>query len=165
MGRREHEKVTVIGSYPSKQTYYAANDHGLFIGPPVYGVPVEIEIYPNEPLLCKTDQVTLEFGKWGAGTGAGRAVGLLGNNRQIGIVFGSSNKCNTDLKYTYGEWTGADAKQSPVNPTAQWMAQQSAVFDDENPLTVIFTTYNQSEPAPQNTKMYVAIRYTGERVV
>jgi hypothetical protein len=133
MGRREHERVTIIGSFASREVAFIENLPSTILAS---GQFLEVDIFSPKDTVSKVLGMQLAYGAFTSGaTGTKRVLVLHGNNK-VGVTYAVGN-ANTLLQYTHGEWTGT-TEVFPSDKSAQYVAQSHAVFDDVNPLRIRF---------------------------
>lgn len=169
MGRKQHERVTVIGSYPSKKsglaTFTTSDSLAL-------NQRVEYEVYAPANTIAYSELVRLRWAKLGAGVTdayGNRVMALISNQRKIGILYAvqlASQECH----YTYGQWepdkavsdTAYPTTMKPKDATSQYHAQKGVSFTDLDPLVIQFD--NTSTANSTSTRSY-EIRYSFEKVI
>jgi subtilisin family serine protease len=157
MGRREHEKVTVIGSYPSRSvalTEFSSSAQQNI------GAKVEYEIYAPPGTIAETELVRLKWGGFANNTYGNKTLALISNQRKIGVLYGVAS-VEQNMEYTYGEWLLTSSRK-PADLTAQYHAQKGVSFSDVDPLVVQFD--NTSTANSVSSREYF-VRYNYEKVV
>jgi hypothetical protein len=157
MGRKQHERVTVIGSYPSKAVALAelttAAQQNL-------GTKVEYEIYAPGGTVAESQLIRLKWGGFATSAYGNKTLALISNNRKIGVLYGVAT-VDQSMEYTYGEWLQTTSRK-PADLTAQYHAQKKVTFSDTDPLVVQFD--NTSTANSTGSREY-AVRYSYEKVV
>jgi hypothetical protein len=133
MGRKQHERVTVIGSYPSRSValaeFISSSQQNI-------GVKVEYEIFAPAGTVAQTELVRLKWGAYASAAYGNKTMALISNNRKIGVLYGVA-VVDQNMEYTYGEWL-ATSSRKPADLTAQYHAQKGVSFSDSDPLVVQF---------------------------
>lgn len=157
MGRKQHERVTVIGSYPSRNVALAEFSSSAQQN---LGVKVEYEVYAPAGTVAQTELVRLKWGAYANNTYGNKTLALISNNRKIGVLYGVAS-VEQNMEYTYGEWLLTSSRK-PADVTAQYHAQKQVSFSDTDPLVIQFD--NTSTANSVGAREYF-IRYNYEKVV
>jgi hypothetical protein len=171
MGRKQHERITVIGSFPSKAVALAEFSS---LDPQNAGTKVEYEVYAPEGVIATTELIRLRWAKLGAGVTdayGNRVVALISNQRKIGVLYAvqlASQECH----YTYGQWepdkvvsdTAFPTTMKPIDKTAQYHAQKGVSFSDTDPLVIQFDNTSTANSASGTARQYF-VRYSYEKVI
>jgi hypothetical protein len=157
MARREHERVTVIGSYPSKSVALA---EFITTAQQNIGVKVEYEIYAPAGTIAETELIRLKWGAYATAAYGNKTLALISNQRKIGVLYGVA-VVDQNMEYTYGEWL-ATSSRKPADLTAQYHAQKGVSFSDIDPLVVQFD--NTSTANSISSREYF-VRYNFEKVI
>jgi hypothetical protein len=157
MGRKQHERVTVIGSYPSRSVALA---EFISSAQQNLGVKVEYEIYAPEGTVAQTELVRLKWGAYASNTYGNKTMALISNQRKIGVLYGVA-VVDQNMEYTYGEWLLTTSRK-PADLTAQYHAQKGVSFSDTDPLVVQFD--NTSTANSISSREYF-VRYSYEKVI
>jgi hypothetical protein len=157
MGRKQHERVTVIGSYPSRSValaeFISSSQQNI-------GVKVEYEIFAPAGTVAQTELVRLKWGAYATAAYGNKTMALISNNRKIGVLYGVA-VVDQNMEYTYGEWL-ATSSRKPADLTAQYHAQKGVSFSDSDPLVVQFD--NTSTANSVSSREYF-VRYSYEKVI
>lgn len=157
MGRKQHERVTVIGQLPVKSVgvlqFSTSAQQNL-------GTKVEYELYAPADTVAETDLMNLVWGSFATNTYGSKTLALIANNRTLGIVYGVAT-VDQPLRFTYGQWENISSCK-PANQTSQYLAQKGVVFSDTNPLVIQFD--NTSTANSISERSYF-IRYSYEKVI
>jgi hypothetical protein len=157
MGRKQHERVTVIGSYPSRSValaeFISSSQQNI-------GVKVEYEIFAPAGTVAQTELVRLKWGAFATAAYGNKTMALISNNRKIGVLYGVA-VVDQNMEYTYGEWL-ATSSRKPADLTAQYHAQKGVSFSDSDPLVVQFD--NTSTANSVSSREYF-VRYSYEKVI
>jgi hypothetical protein len=157
MGRKQHERVTVIGSYPSRSV---ALSEFMSSAQQNIGVKQEYEIYAPPGTVAQTELVRLKWGAFASAAYGNKTMALISNNRKIGVLYGVA-VVDQNMEYTYGEWL-ATSSRKPADLTAQYHAQKGVSFSDTDPLVVQFD--NTSTANSVSSREYF-VRYSYEKVI
>lgn len=157
MGRKQHERVTVIGSYPSRNVALA---EFTTTAQQNIGVKVEYEVYAPPQTVAQTELIRLKWGAFATAAYLNKTMALISNNRKIGVLYAVST-VDKNLEFTYGEWL-EHSSCKPANQSAQYEAQKGVSFSDVDPLVIQFD--NTSNANSVSSREYF-IRYNYERVV
>jgi hypothetical protein len=157
MARREHERVTVIGSYPSRSVALA---EFISTAQQNLGTKVEYEIYSPAGTIAQTELVRLKWGAYANNTYGNKTMALISNQRKIGVLYGVA-VVDQNMEYTYGEWLLTTSRK-PNDVTAQYHAQKGVSFSDTDPLVVQFD--NTSTANSVSSREYF-VRYNYEKVI
>jgi hypothetical protein len=157
MGRKQHERVTVIGSYPSRDVALA---EFISSAQQNIGVKVEYEVYAPAGTVAQTELVRLKWGAYATAAYGNKTMALISNNRKIGVLYGVA-VVDQNMEYTYGEWL-ATSSRKPADLTAQYHAQKGVSFSDTDPLVVQFD--NTSTANSVSSREYF-VRYSYEKVI
>jgi hypothetical protein len=157
MGRKQHERVTVIGSYPSRDVALLEQTTSVQQN---LGTKVEYELYAPAGTVAQTELVRLKWGGFASSAYGNKTLALISNNRKIGVLYGVAS-VEQNMEYTYGEWL-ATSTRKPADLTAQYHAQKGVSFSDTDPLVVQFD--NTSTANSVASREY-AVRYNYERVI
>lgn len=157
MGRKQHERVTVIGSYPSRSValseFSSSAQQNL-------GVKVEYEVYAPAGTVAKTELVRLKWGAYANNTYGNKTLALISNMRKIGVLYGVA-VVDQNMEYTYGEWLLTSSRK-PNDAGAQYEAQRGVSFSDTDPLVIQFD--NTSTANSVGAREYF-VRYSYEKVI
>lgn len=162
MGRKEHERVTVIGSYPSRDVALAEFQSSAQQN---LGVRTEYEIYAPPGTVASTELIRLKWANFATSSYGSKSLAVISNQRKVGVLYAVAT-VDSNLEYTYGQWLeGAGitySSQRPADKTAQFEAQRGVSFSDVDPLVVQFD--NTSTANSTGLREYF-VRYNYERVV
>lgn len=160
MGRKQHERVTVIGSYPSRSVALSELSTTATLAA---GAKIEYEVYAPPQTVAKTELVRLRWNKLSAAVTSAygsRTMALISNMRKIGVLY-AVGSAEMDLQYTYGEYLNHSSCK-PANAAAAYEAQKGVSFSDTDPLVIQFDNTSTANSV-QEREYY--IRYSYERVV
>lgn len=162
MARAQHQKVTVIGSYSSKNTLLYQFSNITHLTQP--GEQYEVELYAPENTIAETDLIRMQWDVWTTATGTNdKRLACLANQRKMGITIGYA-KDNQFLEYNYGEWQITESRNQPSDKRNQHASQKGVVFTSEDPL--VFQFHNLSATIHDNKALKeIFVRYHFERVV
>lgn len=157
MGRKEHERVTVIGSYPSRNVALAEFTSSAQQN---LGTKVEYEVYAPADTVATTQLVRLKWGAYANNTYGNKTLALISNQRKIGVLYGVA-VVDQNMEYTYGEWLLTSSRK-PAESGAQYDAQKGVSFSDVDPLVIQFD--NTSTANSVGSREYF-VRYSYEKVI
>lgn len=157
MGRKQHERVTVIGSYPSRKVALAEFSSSAQQN---LGVKVEYEVYAPANTIATTQLVRLRWASYATSAYGNKTMALISNMRKVGVLYGVST-VDQSLEYTYGEWLNTTSRK-PADAGAQYDAQKGISFTDIDPLVIQFD--NTSTANSTGAREYF-IRYSYEKVI
>lgn len=169
MGRKEHQKVTVIGAYPSLSTRLLGGEY-------IDNIPSGGDLYATikapEGYIARVKGLSVGYNGFGASTGR-MAISLLsgGSNFQfpVGLGYGEKNVYtvseggSAELLYKHGMWFNADYMVYPISQEVQQRLWLDYPIDDTNGIRVAWL--NRSEKSDGGAKKYIWIWAEIEKVV
>jgi hypothetical protein len=157
MGRKQHERVTVIGSYPSRNVALSEFSTSAQLN---LGTRIEYEVYAPVGTVAKTELVRMKWEGYASATYGNKTLALISNNRKVGVLYGVAS-VEQKMEYTYGEWLLTSSRK-PADLTAQYHAQKDVTFSSTDPLVIQF---DNTSTANSISVRDFAVRYSYEKVI
>jgi hypothetical protein len=169
MGRREHQKVTVIGAYPSLSAVMLGGSYAMPIGA---GQDFTTNIVAPEGHIGRIKGLSVGFPSVAGATSGSIGISLLaGNDYAIGLGYGEKNEphqagahLNGDLIYKHGMWFNADNQVYPVSQDVQHSLWHDYPIDDQYGVRVVFRNFT-NVLSPGTASKYIWVWVELEKVV
>lgn len=147
MGRKEHQKVTVIGAYPSLSTQLLGGEYVNSVGA---GQDFSNVFLAPEGYIARIKGFTIGYSQFGATSGSIAISVLAGNFYHIGLGYGEKNEphaagspLNGDLIYKHGMWFNADRSVYPVSQEVQHSLWHDYPIDDTNGIKIVWRNFTE----------------------
>lgn len=154
MGRKQHEKVTVIGAYPGKRVRMIKNSYAPGEVSIPAGQSLSVDVYAPVGFISQTKALLLQWYFFSGATTGFKHVQVVQAGLEIGMLLGRQNvgtNFSKELYYRYGRFESCD-EMMPATEDAQIKAQEMIIFDDKTPVTVKF--YNATNVAENVAKRF-----------
>lgn len=140
MGRKEHQKVTIIGSFPSIGTELIGGDYSTGVAKSSDDI---YNFYAPEGHIARLKAISVTYKDISNATSGQQGISILvGKNSLIGAGYAEKKGTTRgDLKYNHGKWTNADNRKEPIDDISQAVLLQNVVITDTQPLRVVFRNF------------------------
>lgn len=160
MGRKQFERVTVIGAYPGRKV--RAVDQRLTTPIPAGG-SIKVDIYASPGTMARVKSMHLEYNAFPSTGGTGKYIGLLTGNMLIWNTQAFANGSNEPLLFHHGYWRTASGYKWPDTTDAQVGMMENLVFLDTVPMSVIFK--NDSDASDGGVEKIIGLWLEEEKIV